>query len=587
MQKTYISPRSGNDKYFRINLLYLLMFLLIFTSCKIIKKTGQQENKVPERNQIEYQGSFVEAEKQKMLGNLSEATALLLKCLELYPSSDATYYELANVHSFQNDFPAAAKYAEKAVELNPDNIWYQMLLGRLYRTNNNPEKSAAVFKKLVKKYPEKSDLYFELAELYTVTGQYTEAIKVYDMIEEKFGVTESLVLEKQKLYQDMDKPAKAITEIEKLVRTFPDESRFYGILAEFYTAAKQYDKAIETYNKLLEFDPDNGMAHLSLADFYRQTKNFEKWFAELKIAFASQDVPVDTKVNILSSVFAFTGNSTELNEKGYTLMNILLETHPRDIKVHALYSDYLIRNNQISEARDELRYIISEEKKNFAVCEQLFLTEIDLNDNKALYEESREAMDYFPNQPSVFLFNGTAAYFLKKYDESVKTLNAGLDLVIDNDKLKVQFLMYLGESFNKLKNYIESDAAFDKLLKIEPDNVSVLNNYAYYLSLRGDSLEKAARMAEKCIAAQPKSSSYLDTYAWALYRMNNFDKARTYIEKALENNGTENPVIVEHYGDILFKLGDRERAIEEWKKATSLGEGSEYLKEKVKTGKLI
>ena len=153
MQKTYISPRSGNDKYFRINLLYLLMFLLIFTSCKIIKKTGQQENKVPERNQIEYQGSFVEAEKQKMLGNLSEATALLLKCLELYPSSDATYYELANVHSFQNDFPAAAKYAEKAVELNPDNIWYQMLLGRLYRTNNNPEKSAAVFKKLVKKYP--------------------------------------------------------------------------------------------------------------------------------------------------------------------------------------------------------------------------------------------------------------------------------------------------------------------------------------------------------------------------------------------------------------------------------------------------
>jgi len=587
MQKIKIISKLACKQYFNPFLLILLAGFFFISSCSVLKKTDKKESKVNERNMIEYKNAFIEAEKQKMLDNLPEAKALLLRCIELNPSADASYYELANIHTFQDDFLAAEKYAEIAAGLDPDNIWYQMLLGSLYHTNNKTDKAIIINKQLIKKYPDNTDLYFELAELYTVNRQNSDAINVYEKIEKIFGISEQLILEKQKLCQDMGKPDKAIAEIEKLVMTYPDEPRFYGILAEFYTAGKQYSKALEMYKKLLEFDQENGMAHLSLADYYRQTKNYDQWFSELKIAFASQDVSVETKVNILSSVFAFTGNSTEFNEKGYVLMNILLETHPKDIRAHALYSDYLLRNNQISEARDELRFILGQEKKSYAVWEQLFLVETELNDNKALYDESKEAMDYFPGQPTVFLFNGMAAYFLKKYEEAVKTLTAGLDLIVDNDKLKLQFFINLGETYNKLKKYRESDDSFDKLLTIEPDNVSVLNNYAYYLSLRGDSLSKAEKMAEKCTVLQPKSSSYLDTYAWVLYKMGNLSKAKTYLEKAIENNGSSNPLIIEHYGDILFKSGEIEKAIVEWNKATKLGEGSEFLKEKVKTGKLI
>ncbi|MCX6259061.1 MAG: tetratricopeptide repeat protein [Bacteroidia bacterium] len=576
-------------KAFRFQLvrfLFVIMTAVIVASCSILKKSEKKKPELSDKPQIEYLNGFMEAEKQKMLGNFGEAEDLLQKCLGINPASDATYYELSSILSFRNDLTGAQKYAEKAVSLNPENIWYQLMLVSLYRANGKSDKAVPILETLVKKYPDKDDLLYELADTYIDLIKPAKAILVYDKIEKISGISEPLILQKQKLYKAMGKSAKAVAEVEKLVKQYPDESRFYGILAESYTADKKYDKAIQMYNKLLEFDPHNGLAHLSLADFYRQTRDIDKWFSELKLAFASQDVEVDVKVNILSSLLLFAGSNQEISEKSYDLMNILLEAHPKDIKVHALYSDYLLKNNQIKEAADELRFIISQNKNNYQVWEQLFMVDLELNDYKALYDESKEALDYFPAQPSAFYYNGVASYFLKKYDESIATLKSGLDLVVDK-KLLVQFYMNLGEAYNKVKNYKESDASFDKLLDIEPDNISVLNNYAYYLSLRKENLDKACKMAEKCIKAEPKSSSYLDTYAWVLFQMDNYEKARTYLEKALENNGSASAVIVEHYGDILYKLGQKEKALEEWNKATVLGEGSENLREKIKTGKLI
>ena len=114
-----------------------------------------------------------------------------------------------------------------------------------------------------------------------------------------------------------------------------------------------------------------------------------------------------------------------------------------------------------------------------------------------------------------------------------------------------------------------------------------MSNYAYYLALRNQDLAKAEKLAAKSALALPQNSSILDTYAIVLSKVNKLDEALTYIQKALQNNEANNPVYLEHYGDILFLKGEKEKAVEQWQKAKMSGNQSEKLNRKINEKKYI
>ena len=116
--------------------------------------------------------------------------------------------------------------------------------------------------------------------------------------------------------------------------------------------------------------------------------------------------------------------------------------------------------------------------------------------------------------------------------------------------------------------------------------MSLLNNYSYYLAVRGEKLEKADRMSKMAVDNDPENSSNIDTRAWVLYKMQRYDEALIWIKKAYELDD-KNAEIIEHYGDILFKLGEKKKALKLWKKAKEFGEGSEFLKKKIKEKKIF
>ena len=125
-----------------------------------------------------------------------------------------------------------------------------------------------------------------------------------------------------------------------------------------------------------------------------------------------------------------------------------------------------------------------------------------------------------------------------------------------------------------------------KALRKDPNNPLILNNYSYFLSLRAENLDRAAEMSKKSNLLQPRQASYQDTYAWILYQQNKYEEALEWILKALNNGGEKSGVIVEHYGDILFKLGEEAKAIEQWNAALELGDHSDELPNKIKAKKL-
>ncbi|MCX6295178.1 MAG: tetratricopeptide repeat protein [Bacteroidetes bacterium] len=514
------------------------------------------------------------------------AETLFSQALKIDPNSAATMYGLAHIYSFQNNKSQALLYSKQAAAIDPKNIWYQLLYISCLKENKMFNEMAAVYERLIKDNPQNFDFYYELANVYLFINKPAEAIKVYNKIEESIGVTEEASMQKLKIYKTGNNFEKAVDEAKKLIKAFPKDAKYYGILGELYQDKGQNEKAFETYSELIKIDSTNAYVHLSLADYYRTLKQNDKAFNEIKIAFNSKDLNIDTKVKILLSYYDITENYPELKSDADELCKIIVAIHPEEAKSFAIYGDFLYRDKKYDLARTQYRKAISLDKEKYALWNQLLIIESELNDFNSMQKESKEAMELFPNQPLPYFFNAVSNYQLKNYEEVVSVLTEGKEFVFDNNLLLSQFYENLGDAQNQLKKYEESDAAYEKSIELDPSNASVLNNYAYYLSLRNKNLEKAEELSKKSNMLATNNSSYQDTYGWILYQMKKYDDAKMWIGKALESGGKSNGTLLEHYGDVLYQLGDIDNALKHWIEAKKVGENSILLDKKIADKKL-
>ncbi len=576
-------------------ILFFFLFVLSFTSCKTtqtktssVKQKETQKSSVKKQlsgKEIEFAKLFYSALDQKILGNYDLAEGYLLQALKIDPNSAATMYELANIYAFKNNKKLSLYYSKKAATIDPDNIWYQVLYIDCLKDNKQTAEMITVYKSLLKKYPERIDFYNELANAYIYLNKATDALKTYDKIESLIGVTDDASMQKFKIYKAINNFDKAVAEMQKLIKTFPKEGKYYGILGEYYQDKGQSDKALAAYNDLLKIDPQNAYVHLSLADYYRNLKQNEKAFDEIKIAFKSKDLNIDAKVKILLSYYSITETYPELKADADELCKIIVEVHPDDAKAFSIYGDFLYRDKKNEAARTQYRKAIAIDKEKYALWNQLLVIESELSDFASMQEESKEAMELFPTQALPYFFNGAANIQLKNYKKAVEVLNEGKQFIFD-ESILVQFYAYIGDAQNQLKNYSASDSAYNKAVEIDPGNVYVLNNYAYYLSLRNTNLEKADSMSKKCNELEPNNNSYQDTYGWILYQMKKYDDAKVWIGKALDNGGKNNGTLLEHYGDVLYKLGETENALKYWKDAKKTGSTTDFIDKKISDKKL-
>lgn len=543
------------------------------------KKGAKQE--LSEAQRVQIQTYFYKAQKEKMKGNYELAAQQFESCLKVDPDIPAVLYELSLIYNHLKLDAKALNCIEKAVKLDETNQWYRLQLASLYRKNARFSEAAKEMELLVEAHPNKLEYYDLLGRVLQLQGKDKEAIAVFNKLEERAGIDEKLSLTKKRLWLKMGQKEEAAGELNRLIEKYPDEPVFYRYLAEFYLETGQEEKALATYRKMEEVDPGNPYLNLALADYYRKKKELDNAQVELKKAFASENLDIDTKINILLSFYTVSEWDEDSKVRAYELSRVLVATHPKEAKAHSIYGDFLSRDQHMEEARDAYRKALELDRDRYLIWRELLVIESDLRDWKAMANESENAIELFPNQPLLYLFHGIAQ--LQKQDYSVATefLEIGKDLVVDDIRLKGQFFSNLGESYHNLKDYPQSDFYFDEALRLNPTNVVVLNNYAYYLSLRKEKLEKAAKMSQITLKANPNSSTYLDTYAWILYQQGNYVEASTEIQKAIKADGRKSAVLLEHYGDILFRMDEVEGALEQWSEALKMGGGSDKLERKV------
>lgn len=572
----------------------LFVILLLATaaagsSCKSKKQataaTSPKTKGLTADQQAEFAYDFVEGCKERMKGNVENAEARFKNCLKLNPSSAAVKYELGNIYRFAAQYDMALRFAKECASDDPKNQWYQLLYIECLHSKRLYQQAAEVYSRLVKIYPEKPEFYEGLAAEYMYAGSYEKSYKVYDELEKKFGPNESFTLNKIKLLKQTKRPAEAEQEFKKLIRLNPTEARYYTFLAEFYQDTQQNDKALETYREVLKFDPDNPMVHLAMADYYKSVNDKENFFREMKIAFENPDLDVETKYKILASYYDLSARNDEFKQQAYELAAIMIRVHPKSGEAYGMYAEYLFRDKKMKEARDEYVLAVTYDKTHFDPWNKLMYIDADLADYASLESHSSEAIELFPNQATPYYFNGLANIQLKHYEKAVESLRDGIEFVYSNNQLLIDFYSNLGFAYNYMKDHEKSDKAFDDALKVDPDNTQVLNNYAYFLSLRKKNLEKAEKFSRRSNELSPNNAVYMDTYGWILYQQGKYAQAEEWLASAVKMSGKRS-AISEHYGDVLYQLGKKQEALIYWKQAKESGEGSELLDKKINDQKL-
>ena len=569
----------------------LLCIVVVISSCKSSKQSSKSVSKrnsattITEEQQLNFSYNFIEGCKERMKGNIELAENKFKDCLKIDPSSAAVKYELANIYRYNGLYDPALKCGRECAQAEPQNEWYQLLYIECLHNKRMFEQAASVYLSLIKNYPNRAEFYEGLAAEYMYCGNYEKSYKTYNELENKFGQNETFTLNKIKLLKQLKKNNEVELEFKKLIESSPTEARYYTFLAEFYLELHQNDKAMTTYQQILKIDSINPFVHLALADYYKSQNDAEQFNKEIKIAMQSPDLEAEAKAKILISYYELSEANDSYKKQAEELCEIALKLHSNSADIHSICGDFLLREKKLKEAQSEYEISAKLDKNNFAIWNQLMIVESELGEYVSLESHSNESMDLFPNQSLPYFFNGISNMTLKNYTKAIQSLNDGLDFVIENNPLLTQFYSNLGEAYNYTKAYEKSDKAFEDALKVEPDNSSILNNYAYYLSLRKDKLEKAEKFSRRSNELSPNNRSYIDTYGWILYQLAKYKDAEIWLAKA-SNMGSKNAVILEHYGDVLYKLDKKEEALSIWKEAKNAGPGTEFLEKKIAEKKL-
>jgi len=538
---------------------------------------------------------FQEALSARQQGRYDEAFDLFVYCTILDSLHAQAWYETAVFYNNMKRTDLGLESMEKASRIDPTNDWYTFGLANMYLSLQMLPKAVSLYQRLLKTRSDDENLNYQLASLYHQTGRYNDAIRSFNEVERLVGKNENVSLEKYKIYKQMGNNRKAINEIQALCSENPYDVDYVLLLGDAWMDLNNSKEAFKQYEIAKSMDPANSAVALSLADYYNEVGDSATAREQLKLALTNPNTDVETKLSIFGP-FLSTAMTTADSVKIPGYFDILLDQHPNDYQLRALHVQYLMQTGHKQEAKDELRNVLDLNPDQLPTWRMLLELTAEANHQSEIRDLCTKALTYFPNEPIFWFYLGLSWYPDSEdkkepelYREAINALEKAIAVSKPEDKDFISRMNGLiGDALLSLKEKEKAFEYYEKALAEFPLNILVLNNYAYYLSVEeGGDLAKAERMSRKTIEAEPKNATYLDTFAWIFFKEEKYSLAKIYIERAVANEAEPNSVILEHYGDILWFNGEKQAALEQWKKASGLENPSEELIEKVQTSQYI
>ncbi|MGI9547185.1 MAG: tetratricopeptide repeat protein, partial [Flavobacteriaceae bacterium] len=513
----------------------------------------EQEAKSGQRSLLKAEVIFLEGEKFFMIEDYNKALIFFQKSLELNPANAACHYKIAQILSLGEEYSKALVYASQALQLDSSNKYYYLQNADLYSKQSNFVAAAQTYETMLATVPNTDNYLFDLAALYVYGDNLDAAIDTYEKVEARFGISKELVFSKQRIYLKQNRLEEAIAEIKEMIVLYPNEPAFIFNLSELYISNNREAEAIPYLEGYLENHQEDARARLLLAEVHKKQGKINLAIEQLIEAFTNPALELTPKLNVLVEYMKQLPDPT-VQENSIKLAESILSAHPQDGNAHAVNGDlYLNLANSTGSAdfkEKALGYYhqaITLDDSNYNIWQNVLQIEAELSRIDSLEKHSEQAIEVFPNQPSLYYYNGFALLSNKQHSNAVDVLEQGRKLSKNDPNMQVVFNSLLGDTYNELEQYTESETAYEAVLEADPNNDHVLNNYSYFLSLRKEKLDKARRMSTKLVKNNPGNPTFLDTHAWVLYMQGDYKEAKKFLELALEKDASG--TIIEHYGD--------------------------------------
>ena len=584
MKRHYVC--TGHLKFHssvRVTPIFLLLCLVFispiagFTQNSLSKKEVKAQELAANASRF-----FIEGEKALVLGDLEKAFRYLEKASEFSPEEPAISYKLAEVLLKKNQGESALPYALKAAAGDPENLFYVLLVAEIYSSLKRPLQAASLLEKLTTGSTKNQQYNLELASIYLNANEFDKALVALDRAEVYYGVREAFTFQKQRIYLRKDQLEKAVEEGEKLIASFPGNPNYVLSLVEILFNNDKLDKAIQLVRAEIAKYPNQPELQLAAYSLYLEKGQIAQANAFLLEAIASPDLAPPSKSAAFQGVFQEmkTAERNKLLDKLELLLN---ELHAEDPTVLEAIGNRRKAENSLAEALLLYKKSLAIQPKNEKLLEEVIVNSFDAGDD---YEEVARytsiAIEEFPESAEFWFYEGVILSGQKKDSLAVQALEKALRLNAEkNPQLAQVAHSTLGNSQYQLGDQVAAFQNFEKALVLNPTDEQVLNNYAYFLALANQELEKALDMAQRVVKKHPKNATYLDTLAWVLYQLKRYSEASLYLEEAIEIEKVPSGVLMEHFGDVLFRLGKVEEAIGWWKKAQESPEGSDKLAQKI------
>ena len=513
---------------------------------------------------------YTEGIKQKLMGNAGDALKYLEKCVEMNPLSDASYHQMAQISLQLGNTAQAKKYAVKAAELDEQNLWYMTFLGGIYYQERNLDSALIYFEKTVRIQPDNNDVKVTLAGIYTELGDYKKANEIYSYFIEKYGANENISLMIVKNMMNSGDLDGAELIIKELLKENPAEILYNGILAEIYRKKGLNDKAEEVYKKLLDLDSTNPQTLLSLADFMIAEKKYDDLFVLLNIIAVNEKVTMENKIALLSKLI-----DTEdiVKNKGKELevaLRIFEEGEKNKDFINLIRPELYQKMGRKEDAITRLEEIIIMNPNIYFAWEKLLILYSDTRNFDKLYIRGKECATRFNMSYPAKILYASAAMEKKLYEEALEELRKAKILAGNQNEMLMQVVSMEADIYYRKGEYDKSFVLFKEALEYNPDDVIILNNYAYYLAEQNKDIKEAEKMIKRVIEKEKDNNTFLDTYAWVLYKSGKTRDAIKVMEDIMARDNKPDPDWFEHYGYMMKSLRKCEVAINYWKRALEL-----------------
>ncbi len=517
-------------------------------------------------------------------GHYSKAASLLGSILTKDPSNDAAWYYIALTEAQTGHLDPALKHMKKAVALDPDNYWYRDRLAVLQKAAGKTDEVIKTYEEMLSRHPDKTDVYFDLLYLYVGTQQYDKALTALDNIEGDIGPGERIATMRYQIYTQKGQPDKAIAGLEAFNSRYSSPA-VSTLIGDHYMASYRDSVALAAYEEALSLDSGYMPAVLGESEVFRIRRDYPAYFSCLKRFISDGETPPENKGRYLQDLRRYIEPSViRSKRKEFDEIYALgLKMHPADSSILTAAGVYYASGGRKEEAKNLLRRsadLYPESKsQNLTYLQLLYLGE----EWTALRDRSDTLLRRFPEETVYYELNNTARFQLKDYAGIIGNARERIDRHPADTAVTLPAYAMIGDMYHSLGEENKAFKAYEKALKINPDYVPVLNNYAYYLSMAGKRLSKAYAMSKKTITAEPDNPTYLDTFGWILHLQGKDLEAKAMFKHAMLYGGKDSAVMLDHYAEVLYALKEYDLAKVYWNLAVSKNNGElKNLEKKIK-----